>query len=151
MQTTDHWMAYVLNELCRYRRRELYMKHALRISSAIMSSLQRNPEVPNYLGGAYHTPRSTPTATRMDGLLASYALARDFGQSKDAKRMWEAINLGVGFLLRTQIGPEKAIYLDDPEKCLGAFHGSLTDYEIRIDYVQHNISALLAFSRLSSQ
>ncbi len=65
--------------------------------------------------------------------------------------MQKAIRLGVGFLLQTQIGPEKALYFDDPEKCLGAFHGTLTDYEIRIDYVQHNISALLAFSRLSNR
>jgi hypothetical protein len=32
---------------------------------------------------------------------------------------------------------------------LGGFHESLDDTDIRIDYVQHNVSALLAFDRIS--
>jgi hypothetical protein len=36
------------------------------------------------------------------------------------------------------------MYFDDPARALGGFTGSLTDREVRIDYVQHNLSSLLA-------
>jgi hypothetical protein len=39
------------------------------------------------------------------------------------------------------------MYLPNPPRALGGFHTSLTDYEIRIDYVQHNISSLLGLYR----
>jgi hypothetical protein len=45
---------------------------------------------------------------------------------------------GIKFTLRTQ----------HPD---GGFHESLDEYVIRIDYVQHNISALLAFNRILSE
>ncbi len=42
-----------------------------------------------------------------------------------------------------QLGPESAPYLSRPDLALGGFRRSLTHWEIRVDYVQHNISALL--------
>ena len=144
----DHWLLYALNELYRRRPRELYMTHALRIARAITLAQNRTPPYPDYLGSFYNPPRSTPTATRMEGLLAAYSLARDFGRVKDADRFRRAIRLGIGFQLRTRFGPAKAMYMENPERPMGGFHRSLTNFEIRIDYVQHNLSALLAFHRL---
>ncbi len=40
------------------------------------------------------------------------------------------------------------MHFDAPQRALGAFHRSLTNDEIRIDYVQHNISALLGLWRI---
>ena len=40
------------------------------------------------------------------------------------------------------------MYLNDPQRSLGGFRRSLTNFEIRIDYVQHNISALVALYRI---
>ncbi len=144
----DHWLLYALNELYRFRPKPLYLKHSMRIAQAIMGRQNRNPDIPDHLGSYYRSPRSTPTATRLEGLLAAYQLARDFGSQSEARAILKAIGLGIAFQLQTQFQPESVLYLEDPERSLGGFRRSLTDFEIRIDYVQHNISALVAFYRL---
>jgi len=45
---------------------------------------------------------------------------------------------------------KKQCILTNPKKYLGAFHKSLTDYEIRIDYTQHNISSILEYYKILS-
>ena len=54
-----------------------------------------------------------------------------------------AIEGGVSFQLRTQIGPWLGLYYPNSRQSLGGFRESLSSHEIRIDYVQHNISAIL--------
>ena len=55
----------------------------------------------------------------------------------------KAIERGIGFLLRSQVGPETALYCAAPQKSLGAIRESLHSPLVRIDYVQHAISALI--------
>ena len=143
----DHWFLYALNELYRVRPQPLYREHALRITQAIIESQNRTPRYPDWLGSYYRPPRSTPTATRTEGLCAIYALARDFGDPEEAATILKAIRLGIAFQLQTQFRPESALYLKNPQRALGGFHRSLTNFEIRIDYVQHNISSLLGLYR----
>jgi hypothetical protein len=144
----DHWLLYALNEIYRERDRPIFLEHALRIAGAIASSQNRDPEFRDWLGSYYRPPRSTPTATRTEGLTAAYRLARDFDHPAEAARFLEAIRLGIDFQLQTQFRPESVLYLADPQRALGGFHRSLTNYEIRIDYVQHNISGLLAYRQI---
>lgn len=139
----DHWLLYALNGLYRHRPKPLYLKHALRIAQSISQSQNRNPQYPDYAGSYYRPPRSTPTATRTEGLVAAYRLACDFGLTEEAHSILETIRLNVGFQLQTQFGPESVLYLEDPQRVLGGFHKSLTNFKIRNDYVQHNISSLL--------
>jgi len=108
----------------------------------------RTPEYPDWLGSYYRPPRSTPTATRTEGLSAAYFLARDFADLKEAEKILEIIRLAVTFQLQTQFRPESVLYLKDPQRSLGGFHRSLDNFEIRIDYVQHNISSLLSYYRI---
>lgn len=144
----DHWLLYALNELYRYQPKYLYLTHALRITRAITLSQNQDTANGDYVGSYYLPPRSTPTATRTEGLLAAYRMARDADRLLDAEQMRETIDRGIGFQLRTQIGPEKAMYFEDPQQALGGFHKSFEDYEIRIDYVQHNLSAILGYYQL---
>lgn len=146
--THDHWLLYALNELHRYRPDPLYLNHSMRIAKAIRLGQNRNPQFTDYLGSYHVPPRSTPTATRSEGLLAAYRLAKDFGRKEEAQRIMETVNLNIRFQLQTQFRPETVMYVADPQRCLGAFHNSLTNFDIRIDYVQHNISALLALCRI---
>lgn len=139
----DHWLLYALNELYRFRPKPLYLNHALRIAGAIMARQNLTPEYRDWFGSYGRPPRSTPTATRSEGLYAAYKLARDFGNPKEAKAILEAIRHGVAFQLQTQFRPESVFYLKDPQRSLGGFHRSLTNFGIRIDYIQHNISSLL--------
>lgn len=141
----DHWLLYALNELYRSRKEDDYYDHAMRIAHAIVDSQNRRTTYPDWPGSYYRPPRSTPTATRTEGLVAAYRLARDFGDRKDAKAYLNSIRRGITFQLQTQFRPESVLYLSDPQRALGGFHRSLTDFEIRIDYVQHNISSLLGY------
>jgi hypothetical protein len=144
----DHWLLYALDELYRKRPRDLYLRHARRIVTAIVNTQNLAPEQPDWRGSYYRPPRSTPTATRTEGLCAAYRLERDHGDEEWTGRIRAAIRAGIGFQLRTQFGPESTLYLADPRRASGGFRRSLTDYEIRIDYVQHNISALLGAYRI---
>ena len=79
--------------------------------------------------------------------MAAYRVAQDFGTPEQAERILQAAKNSISFQLATQFYPESAMYLTDPQRVLGGFHRDLTNFEIRNDYVQHNISAILALLR----
>lgn len=143
----DHWLLYALDVLYRARPDPLYLEHALRLAQAIRQTQHRYSPYADYLGGYYDPPRNAPTATRAEGLLAAHRLARDFGRPEEAKAILDAAAWAVSFVLQTQFAPETVLYLGDPGRALGGFRRELTNYEIRIDYVQHSLSALLALRR----
>ena len=128
----DHWLLYGLNELYRARPKAIYFDHAMRIADTIIQHQNRDPHYPDWFGSYYRPPRSTPTATRSEGLYAAYLLARDFGQPDQAARIQEAVRHGVAFQLQTQFRPESALYVKDPQRTLGGFRHSLTNFEIRL-------------------
>ena len=139
----DHWLLYALNELYRHRPNKLYFDHAMKIASAIINMQRVNAELRDWTGSFYTPPRSTPTATRMEGLTAAYRLTKDYGNAEMQQKIRTALERGIKFQLQTQFEPVSAMYLEYPQRVLGGFKSSLTNYKIRIDYVQHNISSLL--------
>ncbi|NJN67298.1 MAG: hypothetical protein HC884_11600 [Chloroflexaceae bacterium] len=146
----DHWLLYALHELYRVRSDPRYLEHARRIAGAIVRSQNHSPVYPDWWGSFYDPPRSTPTATRMEGVCAAALLSRKVGASREEmERLRAALWAGAAFQLQTQFRPETVMYLSDPQSALGGFHHSLTDFEIRIDYVQHNISSLLCLAHLN--
>ena len=146
----DHWFLYALNDLYRQRPNRPYLEHTARLARAIVAAQNRAPRYADWLGSYYRPPRSGSTATRSEGLCAAYELIRDFGDPQEAETILDAVRLGVRFQLQTQFGPESAMYVADAGRSLGGFHKSLTDYTIRIDYLQHNISSLLCLARIPS-
>ena len=144
----DHWLLYALHELGRYRPRPAFDRHALRIAEAIMHAQNLSPQYPDWRGSFYRPPRSTPTATRVEGLAAAYRIAVRNGKVELSERIFSAITEGIRFQLQTQLGPESVLHVKNPARALGGFRRSLTNYGIRIDYVQHNISSLIAFYRI---
>jgi len=144
----DHWLLYALNEIYRLSPDPVLLDHARKIARAIVEAQNRAPEFEDWLGSYYRPPRSTPTAIRSEGLAAVYRLFRDQGQSREAERVLEALRLGLQFQLQTQLRPETALYLKEADRGLGGFQRSLTEFEIRVDYVQHNISAMLALANI---
>ncbi len=147
----DHWLLYGLNELYRYRKNPLYVRHSLRIADAIISKQNSGNRFPDWEGGYYRPPGSTPTATRTEGLCAAYRLVQYTGKTEKEAEYISAIQKGVTFQLNTQIGEENAWHFPDPMRSLGGFRKSLTDGEIRIDYVQHNLSALIGLLRIMKE
>ncbi|MDP2829178.1 MAG: hypothetical protein Q8O37_11300 [Sulfuricellaceae bacterium] len=122
----SHWMLYALELLCQYRWNENYARHAGKIVRHIL-------DFPEYRSWG----RSTPTACRSEGLLAFVRLLDQGKCSQELAGLriacLEAIDLNLGEQLRFQLDT-------------GAFIRGGDDHrknEVRIDYIQHNISALL--------
>ncbi len=143
----DHWLLMALNELYRIRPQVLYFNQSMRIAESIMfkqrDNITRIPEYPEWLGSYYTPPRSTPTATRSEGLIAAFQLSNDFGEENMTSKIFQAITRGITFQLGTQLNSEDVADFPNPGKALGGFTEDLVSSEIRIDYVQHNICSIL--------
>jgi len=139
----DHWLLYGLNAIHEFRPHNKYVPHAENIVQSILNKQRKTHKKQDWIGSYYTPPRTTPTATRSEGLCAAYKLLSRSGTSKNLNDILEAIKRGVTFQLQTQVTPITLLYLKGRLKALGGFHGSFQSGEIRIDYVQHNISSLL--------
>lgn len=146
----DHWLLYALNELYADQPEDLYVQHAQRITEAILAAQHsgRSGDQKEWNGGFYTPPRSTPTATRTEGLGAAYHIFKKNGDSAYAETVRRAMENAIEFQLKTQFTVQKLRELNAERAGLGGFHESLDAYDVRIDYVQHNISALLALDRI---
>lgn len=145
----DHWLLIALNELQQLTGKSLYTQHSLRIANAILIGLCTTSTNPDWIGSFYVPPRSTPTATRAEALVAVWQLTTRNRISN--ARYLEGLKLMAGFQLRCQITQNSALDLPRPDLAVGGFRRGLSDWEVRIDYVQHNISSLLGlYSILAS-
>lgn len=146
----DHWLLYALNDLYRARPKDMYLKHAFFIADAIAKD-QRVPEEDHKREwyGSFKSklkPGSTPVACRSEGLGAAYRMASDHGHQDRAATYKKALHEAIKFQLQMQLRPESVLYYNNKKLCLGAFHASLTNYELRNDYTQHNISSIIAYA-----
>lgn len=146
----DHWLLYALRDLQHYRPQDIFKTQTYRIAQAMIQSQARDPKIPYHAGSFNGVLRSTPTATRSEGLLAAYHLAQAEGDRAKAEEILEAAMRAVKFQLSTQFTPESVMFLKRPKKALGAFAESLTRLRIRNDFVQHNVSSLLALEEILS-
>ena len=144
----DHWLLYALNELHRHAPSPAYLEHTRKLVQAITSTQHKAPGFADWHGGWYKPPRTTPTATRTEGLAAAYQLLRDHGGShEELAEIKTAIEAGLRFQLDNQYSPASSLYLPNPGRALGGFRGAHEQGEIRIDYVQHSLSAILLYLR----
>lgn len=124
----SHWMLYALERLCRHSWNDRYAEHAGKIAQHIVT-------YPEYLA----TRRSTPPACRTEGLLAFIRLA-DSDAADGRYRDLRAKSLAaVEHNLIVQRGFRQAD---------GGFVRGGDDarsLEVRIDYIQHNISSFLHY------
>lgn len=102
-------------------------------------------------GGFKADGSTTPTATRLEGLLASEMLFRD--DPAYHGRIASALHGGIRFLVNAQVtsgpyrgGIPRAIAVPDAEgRAAAPFDPRAT--EIRIDYVQHALGAFVGYRR----
>lgn len=96
--------------------------------------------------GSWRSGRTTPTATRLEGLIAALDYLNEPRDEDRRARMIAASERGVAFLLRARIaeGPHRGAMprsirwqSDEPSRRAG---------EVRIDYVQHALSAWIGWS-----
>lgn len=143
----DHWALIASARLLRHCKenacaalREKLARHAAQICNSILHE-QIRIETHSVLDGAFDLDgRTAPAATRLEGLLA----ASEFLPHDDLRlRIEAASERGIAFLLRAQIG-------SGPQAggIPGAIFNRARDSDaIRIDYVQHALSAWLSYQR----
>lgn len=146
----DHWALIAMAKMvifcdkisCPVSREEL-LQYANQVCASIVHDQLRNPVAP--MDGAFDaTGRTAPVATRMEGLLA----ALEFLPKNEFRAKVEAATgRGIAFLVRVQIksGPYAG---GIPSTFLAGAPGTS---EIRIDGVQHALSAWLRCQTLSQK
>jgi hypothetical protein len=158
----DHWALMAISGLLRCEARpdpaafdQAHIDHAALICRSILwDKPLRDPES-IYYGAMTRDGRVCPTATRLEGLIAALEIL-----PKDLTRLRHDINSavsdGMRFLLANQItkGKLSGAFPRSPlgkqwfDKDQGARSVEPRATEIRIDYVQHSLSAMMEYQEL---
>jgi hypothetical protein len=139
----DAWLMQALEVLNGIGRNPVYVEHAIAIGETMAAYLYTDSDPAGYAGGVRPgIPRSTPTASRAEGLLAAYRMAREAGDPRAAD-LARALKASARFQLQQQFPLAGETNFPHPSRAAGGFRESLNDNRIRIDFVQHNVSALL--------
>ncbi|MEK6302277.1 MAG: hypothetical protein AABO41_16325 [Acidobacteriota bacterium] len=142
----DAWLMQALDGLHRVRKVQRYADHAIALAeSMIAAQYTAESRHAGYIGGfGPGRPRATPAASRSEGIVAAYRMARATGDAR-ATPIGAALKLAARFLLSQQFDIHDTSLLK-PALAAGGFRESATSWQVRIDYVQHNIAALLGIA-----
>ena len=144
----DHWALIATAKLLPYyaqsaspATRDELIRHATQICEALIKDQLRDPANPDLDGSFGSMGRTSPTATRMEGLLAALEFLPDSDLRNQVK---ESVDHGIAFLLRAQIR-DSAYAGGIPGGVIpDAYGGS----DIRIDFVQHALCAWLRYKAI---
>jgi hypothetical protein len=146
-QEHDHWMSYVMNDLYRVVHDEAYVEHAYKIARAIQKKEHRAADgAARDWPGTFYNGETTPASTRVEAFDADIALSR-FAGKPDAWLVDSAKEVAAS-MLGQQFDAANAYWLKNPAKADGGVRESLLVHDVRIDYVQHAMSAWLHLARI---
>ena len=145
----DHWLMLALSYLYLYTEDRRYVDHSIAICRAVEYQYLKNENAwekyPDFRGGYYDPPRSTPAATRGEGLGAVLETCELAGE--DCGWIEYLLMETARHEMLTQYTPDMCFWMPNRPKAFGAFNGGLLDTSIRNDFVQHNMSSLLGAER----
>lgn len=128
------------------------LDHAIQICEAIIRDQINNPDRPKFDGGFSIDGRTTPTSTRLEGLLAALSF---LPRNHDIhKRIKSSVHRGISFLIRAQI--KEGEFTGALPRAVGRRLENSPDAkkfnrratEVRIDYVQHALCAMMQYQQL---
>lgn len=152
----DHWALLATAKLFELAERdkleiprELIFNHALQVCHAILDEGYAPQPLPEMDGALVSRGVVTPTATRLEGLLAALRFVP--GGHPMRPHMESAVHRGIDFLLRAQVEdgefagalPWAIAKLPGGDPATLKFNDQVG--EIRIDYVQHAMSAMVQY------
>jgi hypothetical protein len=145
-QEHDHWMEYVLNELYRVTHDDAYLAYASKIADAIRRREHRAGSAPaRDWAGMFYEGQTTLAATRLEAYDSACVLGRFAG--KPDGWLVEDGRAVAAAMLGQQFDADNAYWLPNPAKAMGGVRESLYVADVRIDYVQHAMSAWLHLAR----
>ena len=134
--------------------RQDLMAHASQILKVMLAQQKTKWRDPDLIGSFLNNARTTPAATRLEGMLAALRFLPE-NMSKLHARLEHASEIGVAFLVRHQIrdgalkgGIPRAAHPLRKSKKNKVFNKRVG--EVRIDYVQHALSAMMGYQALVS-
>jgi hypothetical protein len=160
----DHWALLATARLLPHAdtasppiARQPMIEHAAQIVRAVLRDQVRHDDNPALIGGFVRDGRTTPTSTRLEGLLAAMEfLPADLAQLRHMTT--SAIDRGIGFLLNSQVRQgEHAGAIPRSVRKLAPGHPGYSPSanrradEVRIDYVQHALSAFIQYDAFAAQ
>ncbi len=144
----DAWLIQALEVLYEDDPKPSYVEHAIAIARSMMTD-QFGPDAPVAFAGGFRPEpiRSTRTSARVEGMVSAHRLAARAGDER-APSILAAAMRTPAHLLPMLLDADNSFFLPKPDPALGGMRGGLDDAEIRIDYVQHHISAMLGLAAL---
>lgn len=133
----DHWALLATERLLRHDIDSDYRETLVLHSIQVVESILAGRDVAS--GSLTTDGRTTPTATRLEGLLAAYQVLDDGAHEPLRARIRDAAKSGIDFLLKAQI--KQGTHIGAMPRGGSGKHPR----EVRIDYVQHAISAWLGY------
>ncbi len=142
----DAWFMQALEVLYRLDPQQKYADHLMAVADVMIADQYTSKALPGYRGGyGPGAPDATAAGCRAEGLVAAYRIAHDLKDPRAAK-IRKALKRSASFQLSQQFNESNSSALPNPKRAAGGFRQGLDSMRIRIDYVQHNISALLGIA-----
>ena len=159
----DHWLIMAADAvLQRYAAaqeppisRQRIIDHALALGTMMMREQRRTSLLPGLKGSFVSDGAVTSTSTRLEGLVALHNLLPP--DHPNRPRIGKSIEDGLGFILRAQVqagngkGGFPRALRKRPAIRREAREANQRQAEIRIDYVQHALSALVGYQKMRRQ
>ena len=147
----DFWTVVALAELYEADPNTNYATAAFEMADEIMEHQYIDSKYSDYNGGFDYSrpPRTIHAASRAQALSAVSRICWLLG--KDCKKYDDAIILTARFLLWNQYRNENSYFIPMPDSAAGAVKGGLVDQNIRMDYCQQAILALIGAYRVAIQ
>ena len=152
----DHWTLLATEKLfvssfvetVKYDRK-LLIDHAINISRLIINDQINGARQHSLNGGFTYDGRTTPTSIRLEGLLATLNIIKD--DDKLREEIEFSVKQGIKFLLNAQVRtsrykgafPNSVIKIPMNTHSIAKRNKRAT--EVRIDYVQHALSAMIQY------
>jgi hypothetical protein len=136
----EHWTCQAMAQLWRHRKNEEALRFCLSWFDVQASLLRPSG---GFSPVAIIAPRLTPTASKSEATLAIASVLRQERQS--TARIDAQLSSSLQLLLDAQFRPGPKHLFADPEQMHGGMPGGLGDLTVRIDYLQHAESAMLAY------
>lgn len=152
----DHWALLVTEKMLSHKSNDelpvskaLLINHAIQICETILLGQIKSTERPEYEGGFSDEGNTIPTAISLEGLQVALSFLPASHEMR--KRIDSAVPRGISFLLRAQVKegeftgalPRAVGKLDQVTPGADEFNRRAT--EVRIDYVQHALSAMIQY------
>lgn len=135
----DHWIGYAVNEITKYKPDERYFNFGLKNVNVNLSRIYNQ-------NTTYHTYLELLMACfDLYQRLINNRIGASYLSQFNLKFFIETIYKRANHMLNGYMFPEIAMYMQTPEKYVGAFCVRHDDFRIRIDDIQHDVSAYYSF------